>query len=280
MSARRVEIAALARLDTREVLRSRWPVVTGLLYGLVALLFTFGAMRESSVLGFTGTGRVLMGFTHALVLLVPLLALVATAPTLNRAREDGSLELLLGHPISPDGYYTAVTLVRLVLLLAPLALLLAGLPLVTRVAFGDPVPWAAIGRTLAVAAALFWAFVGLGMALSAYVAQSAKATILALLAWAAAVALLDFALIGLMLLWRLQPAPLFLLAAANPVQCARLALLAGQVPELDAFGPIGFFLAQRLGSGGLLALGLGWPALFGTLSWLAGRRRFRRGDLV
>ena len=64
------------------------------------------------------------------------------------------------------------------------------------------------------------------------------------------------------------------------MQCARLALLAGQAPELDAFGPIGFFLAQRLGSGGLLALGLGWPALFGTLSWLAGRRRFRRGDLV
>ena len=41
MSARRVVIAALARLDTREVLRSRWPVVTGLLYSIVALLFTF-----------------------------------------------------------------------------------------------------------------------------------------------------------------------------------------------------------------------------------------------
>ena len=46
MSARRVEIAALARLDTREVLRSRWPVVTGLLYSIVALLFKAGILTE------------------------------------------------------------------------------------------------------------------------------------------------------------------------------------------------------------------------------------------
>jgi ABC-type transport system involved in multi-copper enzyme maturation permease subunit len=280
VSRRRGEIAALARLDALEVLRSRWPVVTAVVYGAVALLFTFGAMRESSVLGFTGTGRVVLGFTHALVLLVPLLALAATAPTLNRAREDGSLELLLGHPVSPAGYFAAVTLVRLALLLAPLALLLVGLPLATRLAFGDPLPWQAIARTLAVSATLVWAFVGVGMALSAWVAQSAKAAILALLVWATTVALLDFALIGVMLQWRLQPAPLFLLATVNPVQCARLALLAGQTPELDAFGPIGFFLAQELGSGGLLALGLGWPAAVGTLSWLAARRRFRTGDFV
>ena len=280
MSARRVEIAALARLDSREVLRSRWPVVTGLLYGIVALLFTFGAMRESTVLGFTGIGRVLMGFTHALVLLVPLLALVATAPTLNRAREDGSLELLLGHPISPDGYYTAVTLVRLVLLLAPLALLLVGLPLVTRIAFGEPVPWVrdrahAGGRRRAALGVRRPRHGDLGVRGAERQGDDSGSPRLG-----RGVALLDFALIGLMLQWRLQPAPLFLLAALNPVQCARLALLAGQAPELDAFGPVGFFLAQRLGSGGLLALGLGWPALFGTLTWLAGRRRFRRGDLV
>ena len=280
MSRRGVEIAALGRLDAREVLRSRWPAVTVALYAVVALLFTFGALRESSVLGFTGTGRVLLSFTHALVLLVPLLALAATSQTLNRAREDGSLELLLGHPISPDGYYTAVTLVRLALLVAPLAALLVLLPALTRVAFGDPVPWGAVARTVAVGVALAWAFVGVGMALSAYVAQTAKAAILGLLVWAAAVALLDFALVGVMLQWRLQPAPLFLLAALNPVQCARMALLAGQDPELNSFGPVGFWLAQRLGPDGLLALGLGWPLAAGTLAWLAGRRRFRSGDLV
>ena len=35
-------------------------------------------------------------------------ALSATGQTLNRAREEGTLEMLFGHPVSPGGYYTAV----------------------------------------------------------------------------------------------------------------------------------------------------------------------------
>ena len=277
---RRAEVLALARLDAHEVLRSRWPAVVTLLYGVLAALLTFAAMRESSVLGFTGTGRVLLSFAHGLLLLLPLLALAATSQTLNRAREDGSLELLFGQPVSPAGYYSAVTLVRTALLFVPLAALVALLPLLTRIAFGDAVPWGYLGRTLLVSAALLWAFVGIGMALSAHVAHQAKAAILALLIWAAAVALVDFALIAVLLQWRLSAGSVFFLAALNPVQCARMALLSGQDPELSTFGPVGFFLAHRLGSAGLLWLGIAWPAACGWLCWLLGLHRFRRGDLV
>ncbi len=277
---RRTELRALARLDLHEVLRSRWPLVVVLLYGALAALLAFAAMRESNVLGFTGTGRVLLAFAHGLLVLLPLLALSATGQTLNRAREEGALELLFGHPVSPAGYYTAVSLVRFALLLVPLAALLLLLPMLTWAAFGDPVPWSYLLRSLAVGAALLVTFVGVGMAVSAYVQHSGRAAILGLLIWASAVALVDFALIAVLLQWRLHAGTAFFLAGLNPVQCARMALISGQDPELSTFGPVGFFLAHQLGARGLLALGLAWPTAAGLLAWWLGLRRFRRGDLV
>ena len=276
----RTGIAALARLDAHEVLRSRWPAVVTVIYAALAALLTFAAMRESSVLEFTGTGRVLLSFAHALLFLLPLLALGSTAQTLNRAREDGTLELLFGQPVLPSDYYAAVTLTRCALLFVPFAFLVAALPLLTWAAFTDPIPWPYLGRTLLIGLALIWAFVGLGLALSASVANQAKAAVLALLVWASAVALVDFALISLLLQWRLNAVSVFFLAALNPVQCARMALLSGQDPELSIFGPVGFFLAHKVGAGGLLALGVGWPFVVGTVAWWFGLRRFRSGDLV
>lgn len=279
MSALR-QATAIARLEAAEVLRSRWLWFCLGVYLLLSSIFVLVGLRESSVLGFTGTGRVLLSFAHGLLILLPLLALSATGQTLNRAREEGTLELLFGHPVSPAGYYSAVTLVRFTLLAAPLLAVLLLLPAITWLAFGDPVPWGYLARSLAVGAALLWAFTGVGMALSAHVANQAKAAILGLLIWAAAVALVDFALIAVLLQWRLHAGTAFFLAALNPVQCARMALISGLDPELATFGPVGFFLAQRLGPSGLLALGLAWPAAVGWMAWATGLARFRRGDLV
>ncbi len=276
----RTEIATIARLDLEEIRRSRWLLASMALYGLLSLLFVFAAMRESNVLGFTGTGRVLLSFVHALLLMLPLLALAATAQTVNRAREDGTLELLFTQPLSARGFFTAITVTRLGALLVPLVALLLAVPLATRLLFGDPVPFAYALRCMAVAAATLWCFVGIGMWVSASVHHQTRAALTSLIVWAAAVALLDFALVGVVLQWRLGAPSVFALAALNPVECARLALLSGQDPELQSFGPVGFFLAQHLGARALLGLGLAWPALVGSVCWYAGLRRFRGGDFV
>jgi hypothetical protein len=98
--------------------------------------------------------------------------------------------------------------------------------------------------------------------------------------WALAVALLDLALIGVLLQWRVEPRALFTIASLNPVQSARVALLSGLEPDLGTLGPVGFYLAHRVGSGALLALGIAWPLVSGTVAWLFALRSFRRGDLV
>jgi len=279
MSFARETIAAV-RLDLAEVLRSRWLVFCGVVYALLAGIFVLVGLRESTLMGFTGMGRVLLSFSHALLLLLPLLALTATGQTINRARDDGTLELLFSLPMRRGAFFAAVSLTRYLVLALPLAALMVGMAIIGRVAFGQAIPWGFLLAAVAVSSSLLLAFVGLGLLVSTLVRNQARAMIWLLLLWAAGVALLDFALVGLMLQWRLDPASVFLLAALNPVQAARMALLSGLQPELSVLGPVGFFLANRVGEAGLVALGIGWPTLLAATCWLLSLHRFRRGDLV
>jgi ABC-type transport system involved in multi-copper enzyme maturation permease subunit len=276
----REEVCAVARLEMAEVLRSRWLLFCLGVYGVLAAVFVLVGMRESSVLGFTGMGKVLLALSHALVLLLPLLGLVATGQVINRVREDGSLELLFGHPIGRRSYFVAVSLVRYAVLVLPLVLLMLAMGLYGRFVLGHAVPWAFLFRALLVSSALLAFAVAVGLMISTYVRNPSKALMLALLVWAACIALMDFAMIGLMLQWRLQPLAVFAIAVLNPVQDARLALLSTAEPELSTLGPVGFYLANRVGTGFLAVLGIAWPALLGLCCWALTLRRFRTGDLL
>ena len=250
------EIAVVARLDFAEVLRSRWLVFCLCVHGVLAALFVLVGLRESGVIGFTGMGRALMSWSHALLFLLPLLALSATGQVINTARDDGSLELLLANPVSRTGYFVGTSLVRIAAL------------------------WDFLLRGMAVSTSLLLCFVAFGLLVSTLVRNQAKALMLTILIWAAGVALIDFGLVGVMLQWELPPSAVVALAALNPVQCARLALLSAAQPELSTFGPDGFFLANKIGSTGLLWAGIGWPLLLGLTAWVWSLGAFRRRDLV
>lgn len=274
------EVAAAVRLDLAEVQRSRWLLFSTVLYLLLAAGFVWTGVSESSVLGYAGTNRVLLALWHALVVILPLLALIASGLVINRARDDGSLELLFSHPLSRQHYYTGITLVRSFTLLAPVLSLLLLLAAVGAAGFGQPIPWAVMGRCAVISATLLWCFIGIGMAISTLVRHPTKAITMLLGVWGLSVALVDFALIGVMLEWRLNAATVFLLAGLNPVEMARLALLANSNPTLSTLGPVGLFLDIHLGSSTLLALGVLWPALVGSFFWRLGRNRFLHGDVV
>ena len=275
----RHEIAVVARLDLAEVLRSRWLIFCLVVHAILAAMFVLVGLRESGVVGFTGMGRALMSWSHALLFLLPLVALSATGQVVNAARDDGSLELLLSNPVSRSGYFVGTTTVRVLALVLPLFVAMPAMALFGSLAFDQEVPWAFLLRGMVVSASLLLCFVAIGMLVSTLVRNQAKALMLTLLVWAAGVALIDFGLIGLMLQWELPPSAVFALAALNPVQCARLALLSAAQPELSTFGPVGFFLANKVGSTGLLLLGIGWPVLLGITAWVWSLGAFRRRDL-
>lgn len=277
---RAARITALARLELGEVFRSRWLLFCGGLYAALAAIFVGVGMHESAVVRFTGMDRVLLSLSHALIVLLPLLALTGTGLVISRARRDGTLELLFSHPITREDYFGAVTLVRFGALVVPLLVLMPLLAIVGSLVFAQPVPWAFLARAITVSIALLWSFVGLGLALSARVREPDRVLIYVLLAWVLGVALLDFGLAGLMLQWRLPAGLVFTLAGVNPVEAARLALVAGAEPTLATLGPVGFFLHGVIGSTWLLVVGIVWPLVVGTVGWAIARRQIGRGDLI
>jgi ABC-2 type transport system permease protein len=145
---------------------------------------------------------------------------------------------------------------------------------------GQSVPWPFFGRALGVCVALLFGYVGVGLAASVLVRHPAKAMTLVFAIWIASAALLDFAGIALLLQWRVPAPAVFALAAANPVQAARMALLSSAEPTLSTLGPVGFYLANHLGTNVLFAFGIAWPAAVGVGGWLLAWRSFRRGDVV
>lgn len=274
------QVLVAARLDFAEVVRSRWLLFCGGAYLLIAMVFVLVGLRESTVMGFTGIGRVLLSMCHALLLLLPLLALTMFAPVIGRARDDGTLELLFAQPLRRSAWFLGVSVARYAVLVVPLVVLMVGLGLYGQLVLGQVVPWPFVGRSLMVATALLAAFSGIGILISTLVRNPARVTTYVILAWALSVALLDFGLIGVMLRWRIDAKAVFTLAALNPVQDARMALLSGLEPDLATLGPVGFYLVHRFGPTALFLLGILWPVGVGVGAWTTAYVAFRRGDLV
>lgn len=267
------------RLEMGEALRSRWLFFTFAVY-----LSTFGAfvwlgLRESSVLGFTGMSRVVLNLSNALVLTLPLVALVATNQSVVGARANGFFELMLAQPCTRGDWLRASVLSRLVVLVAPIVVFLS-VALAYGAGEGDTLLVPLVVRSMTVAVSLAIAFVGVGFLISSVSRSPERATVLGLLAWLGASMLHDFALIGALLRWKLPPHVVFALAAANPVEAARIGILSAIDPELSVLGPVGFWLANAFGPHLALALGVGWPLAVGALAMFLAHKRLTRMDLV
>lgn len=271
---------ALFRLELADALRSRWIVFTAAVYGVVFAAFVWLGLRESTVLGFTGLSRVVLNVANAVVIAVPLVALVASSQAIVRARTSGFFELVLSQPCRRQDWFVAVVGSRTIVVLGPLFVLFAGTLIAGAILGGDELLAPLVLRSLAVIAGLGWAFLGVGLLASSMAKTPERATVYALVAWVVGAALHDFALIGALLRFRLPPEVVFVLAGLNPVEAARVALLTGVDPELGVLGPVGFWIANSFGSGATLAVGVGWPVLLGTLCMAIATRRLSRSDLV
>lgn len=270
---------ALLRLELADAVRSRWLSFVLLSYTLVFGAFGWLGLRESSVLGFTGLSRVVLNAANAVVVLLPLVALIATSQAVVRARSSGLFELLLSQPCRVGEWFAAVVAARLLVLAGPLLLVLFGIA-VSGQLMAEPETTEVVLRAALVSTGLIACFTGLGLCVSAYARSSERAVVLALLVWLWVGALHDLALIGVLLGWRVEAHAVFALAALNPVEAARLALLSSVDPELSVLGPVGFWLANELGARLTLVVGTLWPLLLTGGSLLVALRRLKRVDLV
>jgi ABC-2 type transport system permease protein len=271
----------LFRLELAESMRSRWVVFTAVVYGLVFAGFVWLGLRESSILGFTGLSRVILNVSNAVVLAVPLVALVATSQVIVKQRQSGFFELMLSQPVKRREWFAAAVASRFLVVVGPLVVLFLVALVVSLLGTArDAALGPVVARCLAITVSLAWAFVGVGFWISSSARTPERATVLALFAWVAASALHDFALIGALLRFKLEPHVVFALAAANPVEAARIAVLSGVDPDLSVLGPVGFWLSNSLGPKLTLVVGVLWPALLGTVGLLRARRLVDTSDLI
>lgn len=271
-------MTGLLRLEAAGVLRARWFTAACVLAIGLSLFFVALATRESSVLQFTGFARVVTGVGLAAVWFLPLLGVFSTSQAIPHARQQGVLEWYLSHPVSRDATFAALFLPRLAAVAGPIA----GSVLVLGVASlltGHAVPFGLLARFLLLLVGQGFCFAALGMLVSAVSRSPEQALLSGLVLWMASVALIDFALIAVMLRWRLPPEVVFGLSAVNPVQAARLGLLAGTDPDLGLLGPVGTWIAVHLGDGGTLAYALAWPVILGGAALGAARTVFVRRDV-
>ncbi|QQR90347.1 MAG: ABC transporter permease subunit [Myxococcales bacterium] len=275
-----LDFRAAFNLDLAEALRSRWVLFSTFVTCLLAAVFIFVGMRESTVMGFTGMGRALLSFSHTLLLILPLLALAATGQVMSQAREDGTFELLFSHPITPWRFFAAVSVVRYLVIFVPLLFWMVGMAAYDHMAASGTIQWSFLLRVLLLSAALLWCYVALGLTVSIFVRNQARAMIYLLLIWALSAAFIDFGIIALMLRWKLQPEVVFVLAVLNPLQAARMALLAGINTDLAVLGPVGHFLGARLGASWLLVIGVAWPVVVGCVAWMTSFWSLRHDDLL
>jgi len=196
--------------------------------------------------GFAGFGRTAAGLLNLIMLVVPLMALTAGAGSIAGERERGTLLYLLAQPVSR----TQVLLGKCVGLATAL---LCSLCIGFGVSAGV-LAWQAGGvgvgafvMLVALTAMLAVAMLSLGMLISVASRRTGVATGLALFAWLTLVFLSDLGLMAGTVLFKLRVQEVFGLAAINPLQSFKMAVIVNMNASLDVLGPVGAYATQTLG---------------------------------
>ncbi len=268
-------VLAFTRFELADSLRSKWLGSSLVLYALIFAVFVALGLRESSILGFTGISRVVLNVTNGVLVAVPLLVLLATCQVIVRARTSGLLEMTLAQPARRTEWFASVLISRAAVLIGPLVAMFA-----VAVVVGEAGVAAIAARCLAISVALAWSFLGIGLFVSSIAKTPERAIVYALIVWVTATALHDFALVGLLLNFKVPPRLVFLLAALNPSEAARVGILTSVDPELSVLGPVGFYIANTLGAAKALLVALVWPFVLGTLGVLGASRNVSRRDAI
>lgn len=272
-------IGALLRLEGHSVVRARWFAASVALSVALVGFFLVVAARESAVLGFTGFGKVMAGVVQVSLLMVPLLALASTAQAVTAARQAGVLEWYMSQPVSRDACFRALFLPRLGALVLPIVGSIVGLA-AAAAAMGQSVEPRLVLVFLAVLVGQALAFGAIGMWVSCVSRAPEQALLAAVAIWMATAVLVDFVLLGVMLRWDLPPMAVFFLAALNPMQDGRVAVLAAVDPQMGVLGPVGTWAVATLGAGATLAITVGWPLVLAAGASLMARWEFLRRDVL
>lgn len=271
-------ILTIARRELTEVIRSRWVILCGALFGVLALALAFFGMRSVGATGFAGFSRTAIGLLNLVLYLVPLLALLLGINSMAAEREEGSLEILLAQPLTRS----SVVLGKFWGLAAALTAALLGGFGAAGVVIGIAGADAHAGGYAALllrSVALGLVFLSLGLWIASATATRLRALTWGLLVWFVTVLLYDLLVVGAIALFGggMLRVALGVLLVINPVDLVRVSTLI-HLGGIDSFGLTAQALIGFLrGPYGMLLLTaalLGWIGL----PLLGAVRSFARRD--
>ena len=270
-------VAAIARKELRDAVRSRWLVAFAATFALVALALSF-VQGRSGDLGAQGFTRTTAGLVSLCLMLVPLLSLVLGANAISAERERGTLLTLLSQPVSATelliGKY--VGLVVAVWMAIALGFGAAGL-LVALVSPLTDLPHYLL--FVALSGVLASTMLSVGMFISVAAEARVRALALAILAWFVLVLFYDLGAIGLALAVSSSGRTLTIATMGNPVECVRILAVMSLEPDLQILGPLGAYLDNEVGTWTTVGLLGGALAAWSAAPLAAAALLFRRQDV-
>ncbi len=253
-------VVRFARREFRDALASRWFLLYTIAFTVLAVGVSFLSLSGVGSHGFAGFGRTAAGLLNLVMLVVPLMALTAGAGSIAGERERGTLLYLLAQPVS-----------RTQVLLGKYLGLAAALVCSLCIGFGisgGVLAWRAGGvgvgayaMLVGLTALLALAMLSIGLLISVVSRRSAVATGLGLFVWLALVFLSDLGLMAGALIFKLRVQEIFGLAALNPLQSFKMAVIVGMNASLDVLGPVGAYASHTLGAA------LPWTLASSLVAW-------------
>lgn len=267
-------IAVLAR-EIRESVRSRWFLgVTGV-FCVLALGVSYLGFSGAKSLGFAGFNRTVAGLLNLMLLFVPLMGLLVGSLSLSGEREDGTLGYLLAQPVGRGPVFAAKFAGQWISLAGSvgLGLAIAGFVVGWEAGLGGGEAFLMLAL---VSVLLGAASLALGILVAVLSGSRMRALVTALLAWVFFAFVADAVTVGLVVSGRAGPVGLFWLAAANPVQAAKILCLLTLSAKLEVLGPAGIYAVKSFGPTGagfiLAGILLAWTALPAAAAWGVFRR--------
>lgn len=239
-------IAAIARRELREAVRSRWFLLYTVAFAALGLGVSYLSAASAGGSGLASFGRTTAGLINLVLLVVPLMALTAGAGAIASDRERGMLAYLLAQPVTRVEVLLGKYLGLAAALLACICLGLGACAAVLAWQGGTAEPasilWLA-GLTFGLAMGML----SLGMLVSSMARKASVAVGTAIFLWLTLVFVTDLGLMAGVLALRLRIEELFALSLVNPLQVYKMWSLHAIDATLDVLGPAGLYATEEYG---------------------------------
>ncbi len=242
-------VAAIMKKEVRDAVSSRWLLLYGIAFALLALGLSYLGQRNLGSVGFENFSRTTASILNLCLMLAPLIALSLGAGSIAGERDRGNLTYLLSQPLSRWelllGKYAGLVTAISVATIAGFGL--AGLVIAS---FAQSMDVSTYVLLLVLVVALVAVMTGLGIVASVVSASRVQALGIAMLVWFLAVLFFDLVLIGMVSSTSLGGAGLLAAVMLNPVEIVRILAIIQLEPDLQVLGPFGSYVLETLGTTG------------------------------